>query len=297
MPSEIKQFGGLFLILVLVPLIGILRSIIGDRFSTIDFGIAILILFVSIISGACVAIIFTRGRFFEIEKKIETILGNVHNDMEMVQKEFKNIHDLPERCQNCVDDLKCNFNLLQDVVDLMLAKYGIEPEALVPFQKLKEIEGNVNEKSEIWVSTSTLGLEETILKQTVFDNINKQIKYVYFLPRDTERLKNRLVSLFNEGVMKWGKPIEETNLVLNIYEVPKHFVYLNFIIYDAASSNKPIVLFVLPQKDKTEAEELYYRVPDGDAEIFIESLNQLKGQNMCSNVTKMNINPYFTVFN
>lgn len=281
------------LMLVLVTLVYMLDRTVWSRFSAFDFGIAILISCMSIIVGSLAAIVVSRSRSFEISEEIKTNLKIMHNDAGIVKKEFEKIYELPERCQNCVDDLKSNFTLLHDVVDLMLDKYGIEPEALVPFLKLKEIEGSVNEKSEIWVSTSTLGLEETILKKTVFDNINKNVKYVYFLPRDTERLKNRLVSLFNEGVIKWGKPIEETNLVLSIYEVPKHFAYLNFIIYDAASSNKPIVLFILPQKDKTEAEELYYRVPDSEAEIFVESLNQLKGpQNMCTNIKKVDIKLY-----
>lgn len=211
---------------------------------------------------------------------------------------FKEKHEI--QCQTCVDnmkksvdDLKKNLNSVQEILKLVKGHSGTDYEALVPYIELQEIESSIENKGEIWVSTDDLGNEETRLKETIFQNIKKEIKYVYFIPKDSsETFKKRLVHLFNEGVQKSGKSIEHTNKVLHLYDVPKHFCYMDFVIYNP-STEKQIVLILLPQNNGT-GDELYYRVPKGQTKNYVESLNQLaSGNKFCNNVKSVTIEEYY----
>lgn len=236
-------------------------EIIKRYISPTDLVIAVAILFISGFGGA--------GSYF---------LFNRRNDIQ---------------CQNCANDLKMNLDLVKEIGKLTIAKSGIEYESLVPFEELKAIESGIKENGEIWVSTSDLGNEETRLKETIFQNIKKQVKYVYFLPNDNrETFTKKLVHLFNDGIIECGKSLDETDTVLHLYEVPRHFFYLEFVIYNPSTINQ-IVLFLLPQNKNTGDDELYYRVPNDQANPYIESLNQLASETkICKNVNKLNIDTY-----
>jgi len=251
----------ILIIFILAGLIALVPQIIQNYISSTDLVIAFAILSISSFIGGCTSILLTRG-----------------------------IHDI--QCQNCVDDLKMNLDLTNKIMKLTLDKSGIEYEALVPFDELKKIESDIKENGEIWVATSDLKNEENRLKETIFQNIKKQVKYVYFLPNENRiTYTKNLLKVFNEGIIKCGKSLDETDNVLHLYEVPKHFLYLDFVVYNPSTSNQ-IVLFLLPHNKKNGDDELYYRVPNDQAHDYIESLNQLASENVCKKVNKVDIDLY-----
>lgn len=252
----------ILIVFILAALIGIFPEIIKSLISTTDLVIALLILSIASFVGTCASILFIRR-----------------------------IHDI--QCQNCVDDLKKNLNLVEGILKLVMGRSGIEYAALVPFAELHTIEKNVGHEGEIWVSTDDFGNDETRLKDTIFENIEKEIRYVYFIPQGNRVTSTKkLVRLFNDGVRKSGRSIEHTANVLQIFEVPQHFFYMDFIIYNP-STEKQIILLLLPQNKDNGYDELYYRVPKGEMKNYIESLNQLSsGKKFCNSVEKVDIDLY-----
>lgn len=276
---------------------GVIVGKLDIRTSFYSIGLAFLItILLSAISayiGSSVARHQATQQILVAEEELEEKLKMVAQQAEIIQKESQEILHLPDRCRECAVNLKLYIDLLKQITELVLEKYGVEPETLISLAKLIEIEGNVKAKSQIWVMTSALELEETILKKTIFKNIKKRVKYIYFLPKGETMLIERLIKLFKEGV-ETEEPTNETKELLTIYTVPNHFVYMTVLVYDA-DAPEPTVLVKLPQRKIGTKEKFFlsFKVPSQDAKPFINSLHQFMGKsNVCSHLEKTEINLY-----
>lgn len=240
---------------------------------------------ISSLIGAVVTLYGLRERISAAGKELEGRIEALKDQAKKLQEDSQSFSTQSQNCTRCSQELKSYVDSLHQVLDLVLSKYGVEPQSLVPLSELVRIEGNVGEEQEIWVLTSALELEETVLKETIFNNIRKRIKYVYFLPEDETMLPERLITLFKKGLSKLKKPEEEIENYLDLYVVPRHFVYMTVLVYGATTPT-PIVLVKFPQRQVGKGEKFYlsFRVPDQDADVFVKSLHQFMSEkNVCNN--------------
>lgn len=273
---------------VIIVVGGIVFGLLFEKLNITNVLMAIILVVLSAITGAIVARLTASQRLTESEENLQGKFNALEKNISNFQNEIQKIIDKSTICQNCANTLYLSIKTVKEVIE---GKFG---EALITYEDLIQIEGSVNPKGEIWVLTSALQLEEVELKEVIYNNFKKGIKYKYFIPEEDLRLQKRMRDLANKWQQDCELSVDEAKEQIQCYIVPKHFAYMTVIVYDPYKE-PPTVLVKFPTSEFYEKEKypLVYRVDTKPKEawsVFVDSLQELMAESKrCPHTKRLTI--------
>lgn len=211
----------------------------------------------------------------ELEKKMGELNGLVTN----LTTASNNFLDQPQQCRECLKVLNGSIEESKRIIPLALGKFH---ELIIDHDELKRIESNISDDGDIWVLTSAIKLEHTLLKDVILDNLRKKVKYTYMLPKDDVRLRTEFERLANIWRRDSGLTVDEAKEQIKCVLVPNHFVYMTVIIYNPIyhPGDAPIVLVKFPTNEIYEEKKYPFvfkvaKEPESGWKLFVDSLQEL----------------------
>ncbi|MFC1561078.1 hypothetical protein ACFL4V_01225 [Candidatus Latescibacterota bacterium] len=248
-------------------------SVLLSKFDATNIFTAIVLVTLSAISGAIVARFTASKQITDAEEDIKRKFNALEGQITKFQDEINKIIAQSEICRNCANSLGLSVKTVKQLIE---GKFG---ESLITYEDLIQIEGIVENNREIWVLTSALQLESVELREVIYKNFKKGIKYKYLIPQEDKRLQKRMIDLAKEWQSSCNLSARDAQEQIQCYLVPKHFAYMTVIVYDPYKDT-PTVLVKFPTSEFYEKEKypLVYRVdtkPKEAWEVFVHSLQEM----------------------
>ncbi len=248
--------------------------------------ILLAILFVSLSSfvGAIVAKLTAGRQLVAATQELDQKFDETKVQIGQFKTEIDRVLSNSLTCERCIQSLNLSINTVKQLME------GEFRESLITYEDLVRIERSVRERSEIWVLTSSLVLENEELKETLQENFKKGIKYKYLIPCEDKRLQNRMMELASEWKRSSGLSVQQAKEQIQCFLVPEYLVYMTVIIYDAYGE-PPTVLVKFPTSQLYEKAKypLVYKVdskPKDAWAIFVKSLQSMMDERGTHVVTK-----------
>jgi len=248
----------------------------------------VIIVILSSFVGALGALSTTSHVIQEAEENINGQIDSLSKHVEQLRATSKDTSEQLQESRECIGLLRGEISRAQEIVKVSLERFG---RSIVDYHELMKIENSVEDNGEIWVLTSALELEGDELKEIIFDNLSRGIKYKYLIPKEEGRLKVRMQKLAEQWKGHCNiSPSEQ----IQCYLVPKHFAYMTVLIYEPYK-DPPIVLVKFPKSDIYEKDKypFIYKVdyePEDAWKTFVNAIQELMdAKKVCSHVETLEL--------